>query len=62
MRLTVNTNINHGDRNLLYNQLLDVAKQRTALADVKLGEDGKPVDEEESLDLGENVIIVERGQ
>jgi len=29
---------------------------------VKLGEDGKPLDDEESLDLGENVIIVERAE
>ena len=57
---TAVTNINHGDRDELYNRLLEVAKQRTALADVQLGEDGKPLDEEESLDLGENVIIVER--
>ena len=57
---TAVTNINHGDRNQLYGQLLEVAKQRTALADVKLGEDGKPLDEDEALDLGENVIIVER--
>lgn len=56
---TAVTSINQGDRDHLYNQLLEVAKLRTALADVKLGEDGKPVDEEE-LDLGENVIIVNR--
>lgn len=56
---TAVTSINQGDREQLYNQLLEVAKLRTAMADVKLGEDGKPVEEEE-LDLGENVIIINR--
>ena len=55
------TSINQGDREHLYNQLLEVAKLRTSMADVKLGEDGKPVEEEE-LDLGENVIIVDRSK
>ena len=55
------TSINQGDREHLYNQLLEVAKLRTSMADVKLGEDGKPVEEEE-LDLGDNVIIIDRNE
>ncbi|MDR1491373.1 MAG: DNA topoisomerase VI subunit B [Planctomycetaceae bacterium] len=56
---TAVTNINSGNRGELYEKLMEVAKLRTSMADVKLGEDGKPVEEEE-LDLGENVIIVNR--
>ncbi|MCL2349102.1 MAG: DNA topoisomerase VI subunit B [Planctomycetaceae bacterium] len=55
--------INNADRNSLYEQLLEVAKSRTAMADVKLGEDGKPLEEDtDDLDLGENVIIVNRSE
>jgi DNA topoisomerase-6 subunit B len=55
--------INNVDRKSLYEQLLEVAKSRTAMADVKLGEDGKPVEENaDDLDLGENVIIVNRNE
>ncbi len=45
------------DREDLYNNLLLVAQKRTAEADVKLDDRGRPVDEEE-MDLGENVLIV----
>ncbi|MDR1958843.1 MAG: DNA topoisomerase VI subunit B [Planctomycetaceae bacterium] len=54
------SSINRGDRTQLYEQLLTVAKSRTAMADVQLGEDGKPVHEEEELDLGDNVLIIPR--
>jgi DNA topoisomerase-6 subunit B len=52
--------INEVDRNELYERLLCVAKKRTAEADMQLDDRGRPVDEEE-LDLGENVLIVEPG-
>ena len=58
--------VNANDRDHLYRQLLEVAKKRTALADIQLGEDGKPIEqtgeqtEDDDLDLGENVIIVKR--
>ena len=42
----------------LYQQLLLVAKKKTAEADVKLDDRGRPIDEEE-LDLGHNVLIVD---
>ena len=48
--------INGVDRDKLHRQLLDVAKKRTAEADVELDDRGKPIEEE---DFGENVIIVE---
>jgi DNA topoisomerase-6 subunit B len=51
--------INGSDRAKLYEQLLAVAKRKTAEADVKLDDRGRPIQEEEDdLDLGENCIIV----
>jgi DNA topoisomerase-6 subunit B len=49
--------INGGKRDKLYHQLLEVAKKRTAEADVELDDRGKPV-EDDGEDFGENVIIV----
>jgi DNA topoisomerase-6 subunit B len=45
------------DRSKLYEQLLEVARKRTAEADTKLDERGKRIDEE---DFGDNVIIVDQ--
>ncbi len=45
------------DRENLYNNLVLVAEKRTAEADVKLDDRGRPIDEEE-IDLGDNVLIV----
>ncbi|NQT36433.1 MAG: DNA topoisomerase VI subunit B, partial [Planctomycetes bacterium] len=50
--------INGTDRDKLYEQLLAVAQKRTAEADVKLDDRGRPV-EEKKLDLGANVLIVD---
>jgi hypothetical protein len=51
--------INGADRAKLYEQLLAVAKKRTAEADVKLDDRGRPIQEqEEELELGDNCIIV----
>jgi DNA topoisomerase-6 subunit B len=51
--------INGVDRAKLYEQLLAVAKKRTAEADVKLDDRGRPIQEqEEELELGDNCIIV----
>jgi DNA topoisomerase-6 subunit B len=51
--------INGVDRAKLYEQLLAVAKKRTAEADVKLDDRGRPIqEEEEELELGDNCIIV----
>jgi DNA topoisomerase-6 subunit B len=52
---TAVSRINHTDRDRLYRQLLDVAKKRTAAADVELDDRGKPIECAE--DFGENVII-----
>ena len=49
--------INGANRGKLYEQLLAVAKKRTAEADVELDDRGKPIDED-GEDFGENVIIV----
>ena len=54
--------INDVDRQELYDQLLTVAKKKTADADVKLDDHGRPIIEEEGLDLGENVLIVDPTQ
>ena len=53
----VNT-INRTDRDKLYEDLLKVAKKTTAEADVKLDSRGKAI-QEEPMDLGENVLIVD---
>jgi DNA topoisomerase-6 subunit B len=50
--------INGVDRAKLYEQLLAVARKRTAEADVKLDDRGRPIQEEEELELGDNCIIV----
>ncbi|MBN1912012.1 MAG: DNA topoisomerase VI subunit B [Pirellulales bacterium] len=50
--------INQTDPKALHDQLLLVAKKKTADADVKLDDRGRPVDEEQ-LDLGSNVLIVD---
>ena len=52
--------INGADKEALYNQLVAVAKRKTAEADVVLDESGKPIAEEEE-DFGDNVLIVEPG-
>ncbi len=50
--------INGVDRGKLYEQLLAVAKKKTAEADVKLDDRGRPIQDEEELELGDNCIIV----
>ncbi|MFM7205255.1 MAG: hypothetical protein ACKO4T_01095, partial [Planctomycetaceae bacterium] len=50
--------INGQDRDVLHQQLLAVAKKKTAEADVKLDDRGRPIQDEEELELGENCIIV----
>jgi len=50
--------INDADKKQLYEQLLAVAKKKTAAADMKLDEQGKAVEAEEE-EFGENVLIVE---
>jgi DNA topoisomerase-6 subunit B len=50
--------INGADKAKLYEQLLAVAKRKTAEADVKLDDRGKPIEDEEELELGDNCIIV----
>jgi len=59
---TAVSGINNADRDKLYDHLLAVAKKKTAEADMKLGEDGRPIEDGEELDLGENVIIVRPGE
>jgi DNA topoisomerase-6 subunit B len=50
--------INGVDRDKLHEQLLAVAKKKTAEADVKLDDRGRPIEEDEELELGDNCIIV----
>ena len=50
--------VNGTDRQKLYDQLLLLANKKTAEADVKLDDRGRPIDEKE-LDLGDNVLIVD---
>ena len=58
---TAVSRINSADRDKLYEQLLDVAKKRTAEADMELDDRGRAI-EEDAEDFGENVLIVEPGQ
>jgi DNA topoisomerase-6 subunit B len=55
---TAVSELNQADRDQLYEQLVQVARRKTSEADVRLDETGKPVEEEE-LDLGSNVLIVD---
>jgi DNA topoisomerase-6 subunit B len=50
--------INGVDRAKLYEQLLAVAKKKTAEADVKLDDRGRPIEDQEEFELGDNCIIV----
>lgn len=51
--------INQSDRNELFERLMQVAKRKTAQADVRLDNRGRPVDEEPE-DFGDNVLIVDQ--
>jgi DNA topoisomerase VI subunit B len=51
--------INGVDPEKLYDELLHVAKRKTAEADLKMDERGRAITTEEELDFGENVLIVE---
>jgi DNA topoisomerase-6 subunit B len=57
---TAVSDINDVDRKQLYDQLMLVAKKRTAEADTRLNDRGKPVEETDE-EFGENVLIVEPG-
>jgi DNA topoisomerase-6 subunit B len=57
---TAVSSINETDRKKLYDQLLLVAKKKTAAADHKLDERGRVVEEEADLETDPNVLIVER--
>jgi DNA topoisomerase-6 subunit B len=56
---TAVSEINAVDRVALYEQLLNVAKKRTAEADMKLDDRGRPIDDPQDVKLGENVLIVD---
>jgi DNA topoisomerase-6 subunit B len=49
--------INDADRDQLYEQLLLVAKRKTATADVKLDDRGRPIEQADD-EFGEHVVIV----
>ncbi|MEX0586104.1 MAG: DNA topoisomerase VI subunit B, partial [Pirellulales bacterium] len=55
---TAVSDINETDRKRIYDQLMLVAKKRTAEADVRLDDRGKTIDETDE-EFGENVLIVE---
>jgi polyhydroxyalkanoate synthesis regulator phasin len=54
--------INGTDAKKLYDDLLALAKKKTAQADVRYDDSGKPIVEEDELDLGKNCIIVAPGE
>ena len=50
--------INAADEDALYEKLLHVARKKTAEADVTLDDRGRPVEELDEEEFGENVLIV----
>jgi DNA topoisomerase-6 subunit B len=59
---TAVSGISDVDRQSLYEQLLLVAKKKTAQADVRLDENGRPIEEDVGeLHLGKNVLIIPPG-
>ena len=52
--------IDGSDKKKLYEQLLKVAKRKTADADVKLDDQGKPIEQHNEEDFGDNVLIVKQ--
>lgn len=54
--------INQANRDQLYEKLLEVAKRKTAEADVRLDDRGRAIEEEDddTVDYGGNVLIVEQ--
>jgi DNA topoisomerase-6 subunit B len=58
---TAVSSINQSDREKLYERLVNVAKRKTAEADVKLDKSGNKISEdEEEEDFGDNVLIVKQ--
>ena len=57
---TAVSSINHSDRDKLYERLVNVAKRKTAEADVKLDKRGNKIFENEEEDFGDNVLIVKQ--
>jgi DNA topoisomerase-6 subunit B len=49
--------VNGSEQQEIYNALVEIAKNKTAVADVQLGENGQPIEENE-LDFGNNVLII----
>ena len=54
--------INGTDAKKLYEDLLALAKKKTSQADVRYDDRGRPIVEEEELDLGKHCIIVAPGE
>jgi DNA topoisomerase-6 subunit B len=55
--------INGTDAKKLYEDLLALAKQKTAQADIRYDDRGRPIaEEEDEIDLGKHCIIVARGE
>lgn len=51
--------INQTDEKTLYERLVEMARERTAIADVKMDERGRVVEEVENVENGENIESVE---
>jgi DNA topoisomerase-6 subunit B len=58
---TAVSHINRTDRKKLYDQLLEVAKRKTADADIQLDKDARPLDHPMD-ELGDNVLIVDAAE
>lgn len=57
---TAVSDLNNANRAEVYDKLMEVAKRKTAEADVKLDDRGRKISLEEEEDFGDNVLIVEQ--
>ncbi|MDR3199558.1 MAG: DNA topoisomerase VI subunit B [Planctomycetaceae bacterium] len=53
--------VNGSEQQEIYDALVEIAKKKTAVADMQLDEDGQPIEENE-LDFGDNVLIVSNSE
>ena len=57
---TAVSDLNNANRAEVYDKLMEVAKRKTAEADVKLDDRGRKISLEEEEDFGDNVLIIEQ--
>ncbi|MDR2440914.1 MAG: DNA topoisomerase VI subunit B [Planctomycetaceae bacterium] len=53
--------VNGSEQQEIYDDLVEIAKKKTAVADMQLGQNGQPIEEKE-LDFGDNVLIISNSE